>query len=783
MNGLKLDNKNLINNYQPTPTLNYDIEGVLLEKNGKDIKVGKTIDNKVIEYSLRLKEEAEEKVGENIKVDKENILSSKMEEKKDKKPEISKENSRAVEDILMELGLEFSSENIKMVEELLRSGIQLNKTSIKSYVKSKEYLDNIIENIDTDSYVKLMEQGIDLGEENLKDISDEIDRIKNRPETFSIKKFLKLDRELNYKEAEAISKEIYGQKMGKDVYDTIISLHSESVEITRDNIEDALDIMRKLNDLKNIENDSYIKLLKEDGDFTIDNLFRIKNSYTTNNLVGDTRAGIFEESSIMEEANLDSLKELLDKLEIEDSMDNLAITREFIINNMPVTRENHEKIIHMKNSLEEIRQLLDSSEVSRLIKEGIDPSKEDIDYLIEALKNKNIISDNIPMDSNKREEVLKNLMEVGRIEDRDLLKLIREGLDLNLDSIKEIVDNKLDKTLDIQYKTLDKTMELDRMFTSIGEDFNRQLIPMTIEKHGEFNLRNLYEVSEELNKIDLSESTVMENKEIDFLYDEYLKAKNSLSTNIIRESIKDARPIERMPIPDLNKYIEKKINRYREIDQMTREIKEIGENGHRILPIIMKNDIAMTISEIKNMNEFLNGNKGLVRTLENMEKSGNYSEELKMGIKTLKKTISDALKEGSEGVKNSYSDLLNTMENSRESFGEGSFNQSEENKYLRYRKKISKRDTIVQLPVEIGSGYKDLNLIIPDTNKKIDKNNMNFLVSLNSDRLGMVGVELNIVGRDIELSIDESKTNLVDNISILEDRFNRLGYRLKLREY
>lgn len=780
MEGLKLDNKKAVNNYQPSPTLNYDIEGKLLEKNGKNVVVGKEINGQVVEYAVRLKEDLDAKVGDLVKIEKENILSSKIEDKKNKE-EISDENSKTKEEILLELGLEFSRENLKMVEMLLRTGIKLTKGNVDSYVKSKEYLTNIIDNIDSDSYVKLINQGVDLGEENLKDISDALDRVKESGETFSIKKFLKLERKLDYKEAEVISKEIYGQRMGKDVYDTIISLHSEGVEINKDTIEEALDVIKKLKSLKDVQADTYVKLIEEDGQFTIDNLYKIENDYTKNSIAGNVNAKIFEQGTIVKETNAESLKQVLKSLEIEDSVENLNIARSFVLSDLDINNSDFDRVIKMKESLDEIKNLLDEKQIAKLIKEGISPAKEDIDYLIEALENKNIISDKLPMDSLKREEILKDLLSVGTIKDEDLLKLIKTGMDLNLDSIKEIVDTNLPKTLDIEYKTLDKTMELNSMFKFIDGKVGQGLFSTAMSQNENISIKNLYDTGKNLDKI-ATEKSVINQAEIDYMYGEYLKAKNSLSTNIIKESIKDGSIIEKLPIPDLNKYVEKKINRYKEIEEITKGIKSIKENRDMILPIIAKNDLAMTISEIKDLNEFLNGTKGMVKTLESMEKNGNYPESLKEGIKNLKKTISNSVKEGNDSVKYDYVQLLNQMDGSGQPKGEKNY-ESDEDKYLKYLKKISKRDSILQLPVELGANYSDLNLIIPDKGKKIDKNNMNFLVSLNAENLGLVGVDLNIVGKDIQISLDEREDKLYDNISILGDKLAKLGYTLKVREF
>ena len=53
--------ENIIEAYGIRPTLPYDIEGVLVEAKGKDIKVEKTIEDRKVSYSIRLKEEVDTK--------------------------------------------------------------------------------------------------------------------------------------------------------------------------------------------------------------------------------------------------------------------------------------------------------------------------------------------------------------------------------------------------------------------------------------------------------------------------------------------------------------------------------------------------------------------------------------------------------------------------------------------------------------------------------------------------------------------------------------------------
>ena len=113
MNSIKnINNENLINAYDIKPTLSYDIEGILLEKEGKNIKVESQVGGKVVEYTLKLKEEIEEEKGEEVLIEKENILSSKYSIKEEE----GKEGSRKIEDLLKSTGVKITEENLKIAE-------------------------------------------------------------------------------------------------------------------------------------------------------------------------------------------------------------------------------------------------------------------------------------------------------------------------------------------------------------------------------------------------------------------------------------------------------------------------------------------------------------------------------------------------------------------------------------------------------------------------------------------------------------------------------------------
>lgn len=740
---LKINNKEIVNSYL-TPTLPYDIEGVLIEKNGKDIKIEKTIDNKTVEYSLRLKGEITANLGENIKIQKENIVAAKVEEKE----ETIKEDGdlRKAADIIKELGLEYTEENIRMIEFLLSSGITITRENVDSYLKSKEYLNKIIEGTDPNSLVKILDRGIDLEGESLQKIAQTLEEVKNEKIPFSLKRFLRLERDLTYKEAEEIAREIYGQKMGKDVYDTIIALHKEKLPITRENIDKTIEVVSKLYNLKDLKDSTFVEILSKEMSFNINNLYRLNNSYTITNIENNVAAGRFEVFTIAKDVSMD--------------------------------REEYNKIIDMKEAVKELIELLGKEEIAKLSKKGIDLLEEDIDRMVEELKKEETTKElDKPIDEEKLEDLKEELETLGNIKDKDLLLLVKSGQDFTIKSIKNIIDTNIERELGFDHKVLDQTIDISKILNSLGESLRTDTISLAVKRYDTITLERLFMAQEEINT---SQETVVPVDKIHegLIFEEYLRARNNLTINTIRESIKDGQTLDHMPLNELNNYIDKKINKYRDGQRLAKEIKDVKGNEERIFPIIMRNQMPMTLREIKDINSFLMGEKGLANIMRDITDSNNpeYSEEFKEGIKLIQEKISTSIKEGDHSFKDNYKELMNLL-NNHNNFDDKK-EESKEKKYLKIQSKVSKKDIVFQLPVQIGDEYKSLNIIVPDTGKGIDKNNMKFFLSLEADNIGQISMELNIKSREIKINIDEQGNALRNRLSSLEKGLQAIGYTL-----
>jgi len=752
METLKINSKeNIINSYGLKPTLPYDIEGILVEKNGKDIVVEKNIENIKVQYSLRLKEEIAGNIGEIVTIPKEDILSVKMEEVESEETENNQEvknNIRRAEDILRELGLEFTKENIRLIEFLLKNNLPITIDTINSYIKSKEYIEKIVDNLDPNSFVKLMEKGINIEEENLQKVAENLEEIKNE-KSFSLKRLLRLERDFTYKEAEQIAKEIYGHKMGKDVYDIIIALHREKVPITKKNIDKAVEIMAKVQDLKNLKYETYVSIIKNEKIFNIENLYKINNSYTNSVVDANINAKTFETFTILKDTSVDGLKEMLMELDLEVNVENINILRAFIVNDMAMDKSSYNKIISMKNAVKELLNLLDEDDVVKLEKKGVSVLEEDIYKLVEEIKtedssgfNKNNLSSTLVSDRSKIEEIKKDLSILGKIKDEDLLLLIKNNEDFTIKSLREIIVSNTYKGSNLEEKTLNKVIYISTIFNTLGEELSAKLVSFTISKYGSPTLENLFMSKKEINT---SGETIVPVDTIDRggIFEEYIKARNSITVNVVKESIKESVSLENMPLNELNNYIQRKVNRYKETQRLIEEIKELRGNEERILPTILKNGLPMTIKEIKEI-------KSLLDNLDLYKRGKDY--ENNNGLINLSNGSSMDMNQekGNKGMKD----------------------------YIEIEKAADK-DLVIQLPVDINDDYKNLNIIIPDINKGIDKNNMDFYLNLETSNLGRLKVEVKVIGKEVHVDIKEGNS-LKGSLNLLAEELDKLGYTLNL---
>ena len=776
--------ENIIEAYGIRPTLPYDIEGVLVEAKGKDIKVEKTIEDRKVSYSIRLKEEVDAKVGKNIKVDRENILSIKIEEKTETIEEVSL--SYSSEEVIKRLGLEYTEETKKAVEYLVDNQIPITKEDIESFLISKKYLKEIVENIDFDSCIKLLDRDIDFKKDSLQKVAKALQEINEQTQKLSFKELLNLNRKLSYKEAETIGKQIYGRKMGKDIYDSIIALHKEKIPINKQNIERVVEVIHKLHALKDYKDENFVKVLKDDLPLNIETLYKLKHSYNNKKLNKNITSSLYEQFTIEREISLEDILILLKELDIEENEENIKLLREFFINEVEITKENYEKVIYMKANLKELINILDEENVAKLIETGKDPLKEEIPSLIEKIKTEPDTKKNVNLDETL--DILKEMEGLKTITDKELLQLIKNGKDFKIENLKNIVDTNTTLSERIEGKTVEKAITISNIFNTLG-DLNSETISLAVKKYNTITLNNLYDSHIELTKVKEMIVEPINKTEESFIREEYLNARDNTTLNLIKMSIKDGIELEHVALDELNQYIDKRVNKYRETQRLVNEIKHIKGKEETLIPMVMKNGLNMSVDQINNINSILNNGKGIGNIFNSFLKGQDYTQDKEIieGIGILEKRIkefSSSLKEGKSKVKEDYKDILDSFKELNNSFNsngrnkDGNLQQMEE--YLNLQNKLSKDDLILQLPIKAEEGYNNVNLIIPNIKKGIDKNSMVFYLNMDTENLGQVIFNLEVKGNEVSIDFQtEKEERILKNDHILKDGLSKIGYLLE----
>ena len=775
MEAIKLSKKeNIINAYDLKPQLLYDIQGTLTENKGKDIKVEKNIGNKEITYSLRLKEEINGELGKKVLINKENILSVKTEEKS---KNIDKDNSLEKEKAIKGLGLEDTEDTRDAIKYLGENHIPINRENVESFLMSKKYLEEIVENLDFDNSIKLLDRGIDIEGDSLQKIADALLDIESEKKDLSLLEILGLDRRLNYKEAESIAKEIYGQKMGRDIYDSIIALHNEGVPINKENIDKVMEIMDKAYNLRDYNNENLIVAFKEDLDLNIENLYKLKYAYYEEDLDTNIASSIYEELVVQKEIPVENI---LIGLNLQTNEENINLIRGFIHYGLDLNEENYNSIMDMKSNLEEIIDLLDEDTIAKLMDNGIDPLNTDIEKLINKIKEYS--TGDISGKPKELAEILKDIENLKSITDRELLQLIKSGEDFTISTLKEIEYTNVNLNQDLNSKIAEKTIAINNMFNRLGE-LESNTIAFASKRYDVITLDNLYEASGLINTNNIIIEPLIEMEE-SLIRQEYLYAKSNTSLNLIKMSIKDGLNLEHMPIGELNNYIDKKINNYKEMERLVKEIKHIKGKEEYLVSKIMKNELDMHLGDLKDLDRTFNSSKGLGDEIQSLIEKGEVPEKEIEILEVKIREFSKSLKAGSPKAKEDYKKIIDELGNLNDSFNPDDNNPNENmdkiKKYLNFQNRLSKEDLILQLPVEMGDKYKNINLIIPNGTRAIDINNTLFYFNINTENLGPMKISLELINKKIHLEFETDKEEIIlENINLLEKGLNQLGYSLE----
>ncbi|OPJ56041.1 DUF6240 domain-containing protein [Alkalithermobacter paradoxus] len=527
----------------------HKIKGTLIEKNEDEIKID-IGDNRVIEAKLR--EEIECDKGDTVLIDKKNIVSSRIIKKYD--TVIEKEDKEKYEAVLNHLDIEVNNDNLNAAKALDINNIKITKENITSFVMSKECLDKICVNLDYDTAIKIIEKEIDIENDSLYKISLAIDEVKNEKNGFSFMKLFK-KKEISTDEAEYIAKKIYGSPMGKDITDIIKVLYKKDISITKKNIEKINDTFYKLDKIKDIDNSTFVDVLKNKLEATIDNIYKLKNYVRKSEIkVKGAEAKILTRA--YENINMtpvkvtekqlklleEDIKTLLNDIEIDATTENINISKEFIKNNIEINTVNIKEIHTMKQALKELVSNFDSEKAAALVSSGLDIEKTDIRQLVEKINTENK-EQNVDTketinkdDTNGIESILKKIESLQKVTDKELLVLIKKNIDFNIDKINIVINSK---------ENTDQVQSIDKAINS------------NIELNAIVKMKSTLE---SLKNLDLNTVAFQIKNKLPMTLSSLESSHKLITNNIQSTELQMPKKLDNNKALDLYKYINKNIN-------------------------------------------------------------------------------------------------------------------------------------------------------------------------------------------------------------------------------
>ena len=761
------------NIYQPSPSAPFDVKGTVIKKDGKSVTLAQEIEGHKVEIELRLKDEITQKKGEEAEVKKENIASYRI-----NRPVLGLEGAAEghdtgdIERILNELGLSPTTDNISLLEHLMRTGILPTKDNVSSYLMSREMLSEIRETLDMESITKLTLEGFDLERESLQKITERIHELKENPEKKSLSELLGFKKDMSTEEAEALSNKLYGTRMGKDYYDAIKCLSKYKEEITKENISKILSTHQKLWELKEAETSEFVSIEMKELDFSIENLYKEFKAYSVGKIGANEKASDFNKMTVMKDDDLSGIKLLLKKIGVEETSETLELARAFALEDFEITKELVGKIQSMKKDFLSLKNALTKEETARIMSMGFDPEKVEIPKLLELISQKNPEENTMTFERPSDFSTLA-IPKEGKISYQKLVELIKKGEDFTIETIKSLEKPQNLSPVTVEEKAALKIVRMSEMFERIGEIPKPEVIA-EVSKEKEISLAKLYEASKISETRTQKLITKVSETQRTFVEQEYLRMKSKISAQVIRMSIAENVELEVLPLTKANDYIEEKLSVYNNLREMQKGIENSRAVEKMVLPMLYRNGLELNLSEISSIANFLKGNSGIAGAIRDLSNTTEPRfEKSKEKVKALSKKISDELKSG-EDFRETYKELINTLKD----FSSDGFDEEKEPPFMRTLRRVSNGTTTMQLPIEIDGELNHVNVVIPKTKTKSD---ISIYLSIETKEQGLTELDLRLVGKNLSLSVKNASDSIVEALPEYEEGLREKGINLFIK--
>ncbi len=549
-------------------------------------------------------------------------------------------------------------------------------------------------------------------------------------------------------------------------------------------------------------------------------------------------------------------------MQISVTDNNIKLSEKMIKNELELTKENIQSINEMKEALDYVIKNLNKENLAAIIKEDTDIEKMDIRDIAENLKNTNNIHKISEIEEKEVSDIMEKLQNLKEIDETDLVKLIKKDVDFNLSKLNKIISNS-NTDNDVINTTVQSISKITEVFNNVKNlDFNiisfnlKNNVPMTlnninvsnkiinekdmptklqqnseniVEKHVKDNmnlfktqdndtktmdLNKAFEVAKSLvqNKLSLSKSNI---QKVYGAYSQYEYIKDNLTSNMVKESVKQNNPIEHMNLKEAGNYIREfsdadrvnmKIDKYTR--QLTDNIKNINREKNNCIALNIKNNKDMTLKEVQSTSDFFKNKNQLGHKissfLDDIEKSTKFDKEQEGTLRKHANKIENTVKIYSENIKKGdfkprrmHDDIHEDMKNIRENINlTKESNKDIDERYKEVKESLEKSyvsnkdEKFIQYPIMINEHFSNLNMYYKNrknSSKNIDKDDMDVVISLDTKNLGNVNIHLGVnkskvkvkIGLDDKKNIDYIK----DNKDILNNFLEEIGYNLEDIEF
>ncbi|KAB3532057.1 DUF6240 domain-containing protein [Alkaliphilus serpentinus] len=804
----------------------FKIRGTVLMNKGQNVKLD--IGNLRI-LDINLKEEISADIGDTVIIDKKNILNSKLQTVEASNMSPGEEDRYT--QILKSFNLPSNNGELQALKTLDTFGINITKENILSFMATKNQLDTIISDLDYDTALKLVKEDIDIEKISIDKVAEKINN-SNSEEGLSLAKILKSLNKLSTEKAEEVAKEIYGNKMGKDITDIIKALYQSGMEISKKTIDKVNQVFNKLKDIKGIDDEKLLDAIRNKIDVTIDNLYKIKRAVVKGRLDSDSKLsqlaarvyeGAIPQNPLTEkELRLleDQIKELLQNQGLEPTKENIRISKLMIKENMPLNYETIQQLNEAKATIEELAKQLSKDKIAILLKEGINIEKENINQLLLKLQDiLNLEAQTLSSDVTKAESIEKLLGKVEkltRLTEEELLTLLKNNNEIKLNQISGVERGTNLISKDLQDKsllqTLNSSLQLINIFNSVKEvDFNtialqmNRNIPLNLENIHQYNaikMDNFFQdgdlpsrIARALSNNNLQINGINSQKLMD-IQEQYRYIRQNFTTSMVREAVEKGLQPEKMPLDSLSNMIDKSVNNSIKDLSFLNQIKDKGEG---IIALMMKNNIPRNLAEIQKLSLLLSNRQNISLQLdalmELVNTSGNSDlEEGVVGFKNQLQLLEKGLKAADPNL-NKFNDELLKFINEIRSKGnlledslKAKLDKQVEKILNTYQTQgqINKNDTFLQIPLALNNNINNLQIFVMNNRKntkKIDPANMSVLMNLDTENMDNINVYLAVSGKKVTLKIGVSKESyrkaIEGELKLLDKLMDNLGYEMK----